>query len=94
MNRLAFLHRDRVAAGDGDLLLVVPFEAVARGHGIVCGGQLEPLAGDDRDLLVDVVDRPVADHGLRVALHRDMALGLDPVDFGIAAIGVAVFGSR
>ena len=85
--------RDGVAARHRDLLLVVPFEAVARRHGIVGGGQLEALAGDHRDRLVDVVDRPVADHGLRVALQRDMALRLDPVDLGIAGgIGAAAFG--
>src|SRR2546423_1417386 len=42
--------------------------------------------------------RPVADHGLCVALHHDVALGLDPIDFGIAAaaaaFGVPVVGDQ
>jgi hypothetical protein len=68
--------------------------AIARGHGVGRGGQLEPLAGDHQQPLVDIVDRVVADHGLRIALDRDVALGVDPIDFGVAvgarALGFAV----
>src|SRR5437868_6620814 len=73
-----------------DLLLVIPFETVARGHDIARGGQLTAAASDDGDRLVDVVDRPIANHGLLGALQRDVALRLDPVDLGIAA-GIAAF---
>ena len=43
------------------------------------------LAGDHRDALIDIVDGAVADHGLRLALHDDVAVRLDPEDLGIAA---------
>jgi len=82
---------NRVAARDGDLFLIVPFEAVARRNHIGRGRHLQRLAGDDAKLLVDVVDGLIADHGLPLALDRDVAVGVEAVDLGLAA---RIFGLR
>ena len=82
-------HRDRVASGDGNLFLVVPLEAVARGHHIRRRRQLQRLAGDDAGLLVDIPNRLVADDGLRFALDRDVPVGVETVDLGVTACGLA-----
>ena len=64
---------------------IVPFEAVARRHDIGRGGQLQLLAGDHRDALVDIVDGALADHRARLVLQDDVPDRLDPKDLGIAA---------
>src|SRR5207237_4509464 len=78
-------HRNRVAAGDGNLFLIVPFETVACGDHIGRRGHLQRLAGDDADLLVDIVDRLIADHGLPLALDRDVSVGIEAIDLGLAS---------
>ena len=78
-------YRDRIAAGDRQLLLIIPFEAVARGHHIGCRGELHRLAGDDAHLLIDIPDGLVADDGLRLTLDRDVAIRVEAVDLGVAS---------
>src|SRR5258708_16412193 len=78
---LRFAYGDRIAARNRDLLLVVPFEAVARGHDIGCRRHLQRLAGDDADLLIDIVDGLIADDGLPLAFDRDMTIGIEAVNF-------------
>src|SRR6202035_3565161 len=82
---LYIAHRKRIAAGDGDLFLIVPFEAVARRNHISRSRHLQRLAGDDANLLVDVVDGLIAHHGLALTLDRYVAVGIEAVDLGIAS---------
>ena len=80
-----FSYRDRVAAGDRNLLLVVPFEAIARGHHIRRRCELQRLARDDARLLVDIPDGLVADDSLSFAFDRNVTVGVEAVDLGFAA---------
>src|SRR5216683_4337711 len=86
---LRLAYRDRVAARHRDLLLIVPFEAVARGHDIRCRRHPQRLAGDNADLLIDVVDGLIADDGLPLAFDRDMTIGIEAVNFRLAARALA-----
>src|SRR5439155_14523454 len=83
------LYRDRVAAGHRQLLLVIPFEAVARRYHIGCRGELHSFAGDDAHLLIDIPDSLVADDGLRFSLDRDMPIGVEAIDLGVAPRALA-----
>ena len=48
MDDLYIPYRNRVAAGDGDLFLVVPFEAVARRNHIGCGRHFQRVSAIER----------------------------------------------
>src|ERR1700739_1435271 len=76
---------DSVAARRRDLFCVVPLEAVTRGHDIARCRQLERFASDDPDLLVDIINGLVADHGLRWAFDHDMTVGIEAVALGLAS---------
>src|SRR5262249_41047268 len=82
---LLLAYGDGIAPRYRDLLLIVPLEAVARRHDIGWRRQLQRFAGDDADLLVDIVDGLITDDGLRLTLDRDMTVGIEPIDFGITA---------
>jgi len=81
--------RDRVASRHRNLLLVVPFQAVARSHHIRRCCKLQCLASDDTHLLINIPDRLVADDGLGFALDRNVTVGVEPVDLGFAARALA-----
>ena len=89
-------YRDGIAAGDRDLLLVVPFEAVTRGHHIGCSGELYRLACHDAHLLIDIPNGLVADHGLRLTFDGNMTVRIEAVDLGVAPLALvgAVMGGE
>src|SRR6516164_11206698 len=82
---LRVANRDSVAARYRDLFCIVPLEAVTRGHDIARRRQLERFAGNDPDLLVDIINSLVADHGLRWAFDHNMAVGIEAVDLCLAS---------
>src|SRR6202048_2838810 len=86
---LFLAYGDRIATRNCDLLLIVPFEAVARGYDIGYRRHLQRLAGDNADLLIDVVDGLIADDGLPLAFDRDMTIGIEAINFGLAACTLA-----
>src|SRR6202022_961766 len=77
-------YRDRIAAGDRDLLLVVPFEAVARCNHVGCRSELQRLAGDDAHLLIDIPDGLFTDDSLRLSPDRDMPVCVEAMGLGVA----------
>src|SRR5205814_91947 len=78
-------YRDSIAAGDRQLLLIIPFETVARRHHIGCRGELHRLASDDAHLLIDIPDGLVADDGLCLTLDRDMPICVEAIDLAITS---------
>jgi hypothetical protein len=90
---LGVAHGHCLTARDPDLLVVVPFEAVARDHRFSRGYELQVLAGEDGGCAVHLVVAALAVHGLRLGLQADIAVGLDSVDLGRSAkrIGVRRF---
>ena len=53
-----------------------------QGRPLFVSGESQMLAGDDGGRTIQIVDAVIAEHGLRIGLQADVAVGLDPVDLG------------